>query len=128
MRFSLKAMLALVTVFGLLLGYSQWRRQMILSLSRFLDERGLSVPVPSSWLDQVWQRTPRRAVVRHPAYSQTSLDAQTVGLMTFVVDDEMKDALNELGIAEVRCAPEIWDVMELPPENAMLTRPAKNTP
>jgi hypothetical protein len=65
-RYSLKAMLILVTVVGLFLGYSQWRRRSILRQVSELRSFWARVDVPDDWIDVVWQRRPSKGrLVNH---------------------------------------------------------------
>jgi hypothetical protein len=66
-RFSLKAMLLLVTAIGLFLGYSQWRRQRMLAECRELQAKGAIVLLPSGFLDYFWQRRPIGAEIHFRA-------------------------------------------------------------
>lgn len=62
MRFSLKALLIVVTGLALFCGYSHCRRQEILRKVNELETlSGGTVEVPNEWQDLLWQR--------HPTYS-----------------------------------------------------------
>ncbi len=56
MRFSLKALLMLVTALVLLLCYAQHRRRWILATSDELTREGFVFIVPDAWHDSFWQR------------------------------------------------------------------------
>jgi hypothetical protein len=60
-RFSLRGALILLTAVGLLLGYSQWRRNFILSQVDSLKAEGVELEAPHTWRDLVWQRPPASA-------------------------------------------------------------------
>jgi hypothetical protein len=70
MRFSLKALLILVTVLGLFLGYSQRHRRAILSEAVYLRGQGIELVVPGAWSDWLWQSKPTEAYVRRRIRTQ----------------------------------------------------------
>jgi hypothetical protein len=89
-RFSLRALLILVTALGLFCGYSQWRRHHLLRTCSMLEQRGISIQLPSSWQDRVWQRLPSREDV-----------------FVFVSDSDLesKALLSELGLGDFGMSP-----------------------
>jgi hypothetical protein len=60
-RFSLKFLFAVITLLIVFLGYSQWRRQRLLSEAQALKEQGMIVQLPDQWIDRLWQRVPAKA-------------------------------------------------------------------
>lgn len=66
-RFSLRALLILVTVVGLFLGYSQWRRQRMIRRCQWYASQGYFLDLPNDIRDWIWQRMPRHG--RMSAYN-----------------------------------------------------------
>ncbi len=60
MRFSLKAILLLVTFLAVFLGYSQCRRQNILRQVKEIEQLGGQVTLPNELRDYLWQRYPTK--------------------------------------------------------------------
>jgi hypothetical protein len=82
-RFSLTSLLIVSTAIVLFLGYSQWRRQLILRRVDELTTRTYaSVEVPNNWIDLVWQRRP-------------------ISSHVYVYSPEWKVTCDELGIKKI---------------------------
>jgi hypothetical protein len=105
-RFSLKCLFAFVTLLVVFVGYSQRRRRHVLADCAFLQTHNVAVVVRSEWQDYLWQRAPRRAVVKYPD-SKIDSNGQTYD---FVSDDNVKAALERLGIDEIRFGPG-WGIL-----------------
>src|SRR4051812_40277664 len=56
MRFSLKALLILVTAFAVFFGYSLHRRQRMIHARELLRNAGVYVELPNEPIDWIWQR------------------------------------------------------------------------
>jgi hypothetical protein len=62
-RFSLSALLVLLTALALFIGLSQARRRSILKETDALRNAGANVPISDTWWDKVWLRIPDEASV-----------------------------------------------------------------
>jgi hypothetical protein len=93
-RFGLKAMLLVVTVLGLFLGYNQSRRRDILRECKPLRDLGARILVPSDFVDYFWQRRPKSAEIHFTAqkWGASSIMVTTHGI------EEMHRRLREMGI------------------------------
>jgi len=94
MRFSLKALLILVTAIVLFCGYSQWRRQDILKECEYFKSQDIEIIVPNGWSDYIWQRRPSKALLITPS--------------RHIYDEAMKVRLDKLGIKEI-----FWESAEV---------------
>jgi hypothetical protein len=60
-RYSVRALLVLQTAFAVLLGYSQWRRQRLLSQIEAMRDAGATVYVRQDGWARAWMPSPRNA-------------------------------------------------------------------
>jgi hypothetical protein len=105
MRFSLKAMLLLVTALGVFLGYNQWRRRGILDLSKQLDGEGYFVTVPSEWSDYIWQRNPFVGYIRVPQWAVVDRKTGTADFLEILRGGDELEKLKQLGVLTTNNVP-----------------------
>jgi hypothetical protein len=62
-RFSLAALLLLISAAAAFFGFAQWRRQRIIEQCESLRRDGVLVMLPSDAVDRIWQRNPTTAML-----------------------------------------------------------------
>jgi hypothetical protein len=92
-RFSLKALLAIIAAAALCLGYSQWRRQAIRQELELLATDGVQFTVPDSWVDRIWQRYPAEFVLHVQPIPTSDDNARVI---------RAREALKRIGAKNVR--------------------------
>src|SRR5687768_14474270 len=60
-RYSLRAVLCVLTLAAIVLGYSQWRRQQLLQRVEVLTNAGVTVYARQGWWTRAWMPIPRAA-------------------------------------------------------------------
>jgi hypothetical protein len=100
-RFSLAAILVVVTILALLFGYGQWRRRAILDSVENLGHEGVSVRFSDSWWKAAWLPTPRGADLN---VTEPSAGVFKIGGATYSAEDgnerlaKLRRRLSSLGV------------------------------
>ena len=103
-QFSLTAVLIVVTIAGLLMGFAQSRRSRILRESTELEAHGVRLLWPRGTIGAFWPVIPKDAVL---AFNEISPDEFEIGSTRYSLDeankywDLMSERLNRLGVEEV---------------------------
>jgi hypothetical protein len=88
-RFSLKILFAVSTLAIVFLGYSQWRRRLILRQTDEIRMLGGLVDLPNGYFDCLWQRIPESAVIR-VSLTQDREEAARDGWREAEIADKMR--------------------------------------
>jgi hypothetical protein len=92
-QFSLKALVAFITLIALFLGYSQSRRQTILRECKALEADAVQFVLPDALGDKIWQRFPTNFVVMIKVMPDAEEDARII---------RVRERLNRMGAKDVR--------------------------
>jgi hypothetical protein len=104
MRFSLKALLILVTVLVLFLGYSQSRRKQIRRDAEAMhEELPVAINVPDGFFDLVWQRRPTSATIVFDAMPPYAGHGPMIDMNLYSTINmrELHQRLKDFGIEQV---------------------------
>ncbi len=103
-QFSLTALLVVVTIAGLFMGFAQSRRNRILRESRQLEAQGVRLLWPGRTIGAFWPVIPKDAVL---AFNEIAPDEFEIGARRYSRDeairccDQVLGRLNRLGVEEV---------------------------